>query len=495
MKASLTLQKHRRRQNGSALLVCLMVMLVTTVGVASWLAIINGRTAYTEAVEDGMRRRVALENSRSIAEEYMYGVAATLDAAPAASFPVDPDAVPNPNPPVDADQPDIVEQVEIAANTAGPLEETSVDPISRVNRLGMAEGTDCYQTFYNVALGRGSNQRIRRFELRGRSPILYGDLVTLHQPTITPGNTASPDIRFRGNVNVKGRTVFWRPDMIDYDSDSLYASNEYVLKSAGYGDLPTYNSVGDRLRPSNFPFKPVSAGSTSTGSLGFDGELSTVENAANPINTMFERIGGVGGSVGRVEANGDVISSERGVVSNGSGSISIDLSESSLSKIYINNNTRTITLNGQADDTAFAAAADLQPVVLVIIQDGSTSRDLDTIELTHRNSRRLIVAVKTTIDFGQSATRLRATFRWMNSNASPRPTWRLIAIAENTEIRFQHDADNSHATIYGGIRTDRGFYSDNVDTKSFTIERETDPGDVVTALLDRNVWLESYNPD
>ncbi len=83
----------------------------------------------------------------------------------------------------------------------------------------------------------------------------------------------------------------------------------------------------------------------------------------------------------------------------------------------------------------------------------------------------------------------------MDSNASPKPTWRLIAIAENTEIRFQHDSDNSHVTIYGGIRTDRGFYSDNVDTKSFTIERETNPESTLTALLDRNVWLESYNPD
>jgi len=473
----------------------MMVMVVTTIGVASWLAIVNGRTMYTEAVEDGMRRRVALENSRSIAEEYMYRVAATSDAAPAASFPLDPDAIPNPNPPAEADQPDIVEQVQIAANADGPLEASSTDPISRVNRLGMAEGIDCYQTFYNVALGRGTNQRIRRFELRGRSPILYGDLVTLHRPTLTPGSTSSPDIRFRGNVNVKGRTVLWRPDMIDYDSDSLFSSNEYVLKSRSYGDLPVYNSVGDRLRPSNFPFKPTSAGSTAAGDLGFDGRLSTVENASNPINTLFGRIGGVGGTVGRVEANGDAISSERGVVSNGSGSISIDLSESSLSKIYIKNNTRTITLNGQADDTAFDAAADLQPVILVIIQDGLTSRDLDTIQLTHRNSRRLIVAVKTTIDAGQSASRLRAKFRWMNSNASPKPTWRLIAIAENTEIRFQHDADNSHVTIFGGIRTDRGFYSDNVDTKSFTIERETNPESTLTALLDRNVWLESYNPD
>ena len=283
--------------------------------------------------------------------------------------------------------------------------------------------------------------------------------------------------------------------MINYDSNSLYTSDEYVLKSDDYGDLPIFNSLGERVRPSNFPFKPVSAGSTPGGSLGFDGQVSTVENASNPINTLFQRIGGVGGSVGRVEANGDVVSSERGVVSNGSGSISIDLSESSLSKIYIYNNTRTITLNGQADDAAFNAAADLQPVVMVIIQDGSTSRDLDSIQLTHRNSRRLIVPIKTAIDAGQSASRLRTVFRWMDSSASPKPTWRLIAVGENTELRFQHDADNSHVTIYGGVRTDRGFYSDNVETKSFTIERETSPGATLAGLLDRNVWLESYNPD
>lgn len=120
MKAQSKIKFADRRLNGSALLVSLMVMAVTTLGVASWLAIINGRTTYTEAIEDGMRRRVALENSRSIAEEYLYRVAATSDNAPAASFPANPSALPDPNPPFDADQPDIVEQVQIAGNTALP---------------------------------------------------------------------------------------------------------------------------------------------------------------------------------------------------------------------------------------------------------------------------------------------------------------------------------------------------------------------------------------
>ncbi len=218
--------------------------------------------------------------------------------------PLDPDAIPNPNPPCEADQPDIVEQVQIAANADGPLEATTMIRSAASTGSGWQRVSTAIRLFTMWRSGKGTNQVIRRFELRGRSPILYGDLVTLHRPTITPGNTTSPNIRFRGNVNVKGRTVLWRPDMIDYDSNSLYSARTPMCSSRDdYGDHPINNSLGDRVRPSNFPFKPISAGTTAAGEVsGFDGRLSTVENVGNPINTLFERIGGVGGTVGRVDA-------------------------------------------------------------------------------------------------------------------------------------------------------------------------------------------------
>ena len=64
------------------------------------------------------------------------------------------------------------------------------------------------------------------------------------------------------------------------------------------------------------------------------------------------------------------------------------------------------------------------------------------------------------------------------------------SIGENVEIRYQQ-AQNGSATIYGGVRTDRGFYSHNSNNKQFFIHREED-GKLLERLLDRNVWLESY---
>ena len=486
MKIKLNKTASDRRQSGSAMLVALMIMGVVTMGVAAWVSIVNGRTSYTESLEDSMRRRVALENSRSITEEYLYNVAALSSGAPAASFPLDPSATPNPNPPFNANQPDIVEQVAIAASGSGPLQETSVAPTGRVNRLGFADSNDCYHTFYNALLGRGSVQTTRRFELRSRSPILYGDLVILNTPTITPG-----DFRFKGNINVKGRTVIWRPDLITQDTDSLFTSDDYVLMTDNYGAYPIFNSNGDQVRPSNFPATPITSGAIAADANGYDGRLSTVHNEYDTINSLHGRLGS-----NPINASGLVTSFERGVSSNGSGSISINLLDPALSRVFIENDTQTIVLNGQSTDTDFDYAGTLQPVLIVINQDALTQRNLDTIELTHRNNRRLIVGVKKVLTVGGSDSDLRVVYRWMNTATATNPgtTWRLITIAENVEVRFRHYATDSDVTIYGGVRTDGGFHSHNGITRTFTIERERDPAGLAT-LLDRNVWLESYVPD
>ena len=81
----------------------------------------------------------------------------------------------------------------------------------------------------------------------------------------------------------------------------------------------------------------------------------------------------------------------------------------------------------------------------------------------------------------------------MSSNSVPYPTWRLVTIAENNEIRFQHNTNNSQVTIYGGVHTDRGFYSHNGVNRRFILEREHEPfGMESLGLIDRNIWVESY---
>ena len=468
-----------RRQAGSVMLLSLMIMGVTTLGVAAWVTLINGRTAYSEASEDGMRRRVAIRNSREIAEEYLYRYAAAGGSGVAASYPVDP--VNSPATPYDPSEPDIVEQVEVAAWSGAPFD--SISEPGRMNRLSPADDTAYFQKF-TIALGRGDHQVLRDFELRSRAPMFGGDLVTLHYPTIDP----TSNLRVRGNVEVRGRTVIWRPDIIDLYSTNRYSSDEYALVDDAYGEYDIYNPSGDQIRPSNFPFPPMTAGAVSASNLGYNGQISTVENTYNTFNSMHAAPGSA-----PVTANGLVSSSQQGVVSNGAGTVTIDLNEPSLKKVYIHNDTSAIRLNGQITQTEFDDADSYSPLQIIIVQDASSQRNLSMIECYQRNNRRLVVGVKKSKNASDPTSYLRVSFRWMNSNSTPFPTWRLVAISENSEIRFQHNTSNSQVTVYGGVRTDRGFYSHDSSSRKFILERETDPLGLESLLLvDRNIWIESY---
>ena len=481
MKTDLNIRGIHRSQLGSALLLSLMIMGVCTMGVAAWIAIINGRAAYSDATEDGMRRRVALENSRAIAEEYLYNYATTQDSGAAALFPQ------VTYPPDNAEQPDIVERMQVAAWVDGSLNSTT--PVWRASRMGPSNGGGYYRN-YQVLLGKGGNQVLRDFEVRSRSPILSGDLVIFNQPTITPGDPSDPDIRFRCNMHVNGRTVFWRPDMIEVRDDNHFSTKAYAVMTRLVGDYPVVDSSGNRLRPSNFPFTPVTGGAVGVGALGYDGRISNVENSYASINSIPSKLDTP------IEAVGTVISSERGVESNGSGTITIDLNNPDLDEVLIEGDTSKVVLNGQIDDSAFAAAESMKPVVIVVLQDGYIStRNLSRFELYRRNSRRLIIAVKKERAPWDPSSDLRCTFEWMNTEHNPPepfPTWRLITIGENTELRYIHDSSNSEVTIYGGLRTDRGLWGSSSLNRKFFIEPEPNPQSLIEGYLDRHVWIESY---
>ena len=470
------------------MLVSLMVMGVCTMGVTAWVAIINGRTGYTESLEEAMNRRVSIENSRALAEEYMYVVAANLGAGDAVTATVDGGDT---------------AKVQISGWSGGAF--ASVIQPGGINRSGMANGHlfqdssyTGYVRYYDIELGNGDHQITRSFQLRSRAPMLAGDLVTLHDPTLTPAGSFNTSVRLTGNVHVYGRTVFWRPDLLDHDAMGRFRSREYALMSGAYGDIPIQNlpegSVGeDRIRASNFPATPITAGPAG-GGLGFDGKMSSVKNESSTLNSLYDRLvdrsDPANPVVNAIEANGLTASNNRGVVSNGGGTISIDLNNEFLSDVLIQNDTSRIILNGQSmvDDAPFIEAGNRSAILILIIQDDDSERNLDRIELTNRNSRRVVVAIKKTVDSFWDNSALRTRFRWMDSGDDP--SWRLVAIGENSEILFEQE-ENGSATIYGGVRTDRGFYSDDSSSKNFFIYPESDPK-LLERLLDRNVWLESY---
>ena len=497
MKVTLISKNRFSQNNGSAILVALMLMAVSTIGIAAWVTIVNSRNAYTVSSEDAMRRRVALDNSRQIAEEYLYRVAAThsrweVDEFGAfvgpnqdgAATPYNPGAANDPNPAADPAKPEIVERVQIDSWIEAPLQTSFAD--GRANRFSPSDG-ESFSKVFRVRLGTGSNLIERDFFLRSRSPIFSGDLVTFLRPNITPGN-----YRFGGNVKVDGRTVIWRPDMIGgTPGNQRFASESYEVKSSSYGSEEIKNSGGSVIRPSNFPATPVSTGFSSGGN-GFDGRSSLVVNEVNDVNSLHIRYPN-----NDVFVDGSVDSDQLGVQTT-AGEVTIDLSNALLKKVYIKNNVTKVSLIGQTTDSDFASANGLAALVIVIEQDDSSLVDLDDIELYGRNNRRLIVGVKKTIAVGGDPDWLQAEFRFMDSRgpgATPPtayPTWRLVVLCENAELSLRHRRANSEVTIYGGLMTDRGMWSHNNNNRRFFIKRDPDPLALV-GLTPRNVWLESYS--
>jgi len=443
------------------MLVALMVMSVVTVGVAAWITIINGRTMYTEAVETGMLRRVAHENSKALAEEYMYQKIATEGSGAATTATLDSGAS---------------GKFVVPASTGNPFD--SVVQPGGINRFGLSDGQG-YAKYLDADLGDSTDTVSRSFQLRSRSPIFSGDLVTLHRPTLTVGTSS-----FRGNIRVNGRTVIWRPDYLNQgNSSNRFRSKEYTVMSSNYGGMTIKDLSGDRIRPSNYPFTPVTTGKTAGGSLGFDGQLSTVNNTTSTYNSMYHNLGAT-----PIQATGSAVSSNRGVVSNGNGIISIDLNDPDLTNVLLTNDSYRVILNGQSNTSDFNDAGNRPAILIVILQDATSTRNLSQIRLTHENNRRVVVAIKKEIAAGDSLNLLRASFRFMDPDITP--TWRLVAIGENTDMLFAQDG-NGTVTMVGGVRCDRRFTYHNSSNKQLRIERETDPK-LLERLVDRNVWLESY---
>ncbi|MFT4546743.1 MAG: hypothetical protein ACI9MB_000687 [Verrucomicrobiales bacterium] len=486
MKATIAIRTESNRSSGSAMLVALMLMAASTIGIAAWVSLVNARTIYSAATEDSMRRRVALENSRELAEEYLYRVGATHSSwdmnnpatdESSAATPYNPGGANDPNPAFDPSQPDIVERVQIDSWLEAPLQTNFAD--GRANRFSYSNGKSYSKTF-RIKLGTGENLIERDFFLRSRSPILSGDLLTLNRPTITPGN-----FRFGGNILVNGRTVLWRPDMIGQTpSDQRFRTKAYAVMSSLYGTHSIEDTSNAVLRPSNFPFKPVSSGQNAS-SLGFDGRSSLVVNETNDVNSLHLRYPN-----NDVTANGRTAIDQLGVTGTGSGTLTIDLSNAYLKKVHIKNDTTKVRLIGQTTDADYLAAADLTALVIVLEQEAGSGDNLATVELYGSNNRRLVVGAKKEIASDQSTSRLRLNIRWMDS--LPSTSWRLILLGENTELKLQHKVSGSQVTIYGGLMSDRGIWCHNNSDRRFLLEPEPDAKDLPN-LVPRNVWLESYS--
>ena len=72
MKRSPHYSSPLRNQQGSVLVLCMVMAALGTIGVAAWLSLLDARSHQVEASFKALERRVALNNSRALAYQVLY---------------------------------------------------------------------------------------------------------------------------------------------------------------------------------------------------------------------------------------------------------------------------------------------------------------------------------------------------------------------------------------------------------------------------------------
>lgn len=464
--------KTRRRssQSGSAILLSLIILVMVAFGLAAWVSLLTSRTYFVETMENSIKRRIAHNNSVALAKEYMYRNALTKSSGSALHLELG----------------DSMGGIDVPAWSGAACQvnsdNTYTQPTGSFTRLSPAEGLG-YTKNLTITLSDGGESSERTYMMRSRSPILSGQLLTINQPWINNSNKA-----VSGNIRVEGTSVIWRPSDISTNLDyNRFFSNILLTPTVG-ASLVMKNNSGDDIFVSNFPMVPMTSGefTDSGGNLqyGYDGKSSPVSNEQTPSNSLVQRAI----NLGAVNLNGDENREEKGGKSQTNGRITIELDEPTLSTVYIYNHVDDIYFMGQTSSSEETAAAVMDAVLVVFVQDNASSDEVDRVRFYGSNHRPLIFAMKVT-----DTTDDEVEFRFEDSDDDP--LWRMMVISENTRIKFKHKGGSGTVTIKGGIQTDRALEMETGNNKILRIVREDNPTSLQEKLAGRQIWLENYHGD
>ncbi|MEI6338320.1 MAG: hypothetical protein WCQ57_07020 [Verrucomicrobiota bacterium] len=465
--------KRKRSQSGSAVIYALIVIAVGAVVLAGWVHVLAARVLYTEQMSAAIKRRVVLENSRMLASQYFLekvlpgsysGTSSVALADNWAAFRL------------------------TGTNWGSPLTSTSISAALNAFSPGGGGG---YTLDISADLSDGSANAYAwypwMFQARSRSPMYGYDLFTSQKPTLSPGSQIilPAGLNVRGNIisptyagssYLGANVVLWRPN----------APNDYHLTSSvSYQtptvSLPTVSPVNAGLM-SNFTFTPVTSGS------GYDGSISVINPGGTAPNSLVAKHNMTGADVISIAGTGTdtytttTTDPNTGVITgtytylsaNGSGTVTALVIEQLLNKIYIQGNTTTLVLQGQANSADLVTANERPPLLIVVNETGASS--LTSIQLQNQNNRRLYLAVK------------KSTAATVAISATA-GTWRFGAVFENTALSF---TAGGALVLTGGLRTDSSISLTAGTTVNISRENDDTDPKLLERYADRFGWLETY---
>jgi hypothetical protein len=411
----------------------LVVILVGGAISSGWVAVMSAETAYVETMTDSAKRRVAVGNATALARQYLLTRLLTKSVASAPEF--------------TADLTDGWGRMTIPAIGAAVEPMAATDAPDGWNHFNPAEGAG-FSDRRLVAIRQldGDPPLVREFLLRSYATELAGSLLVRNETPV--GSTVTNVVA--GSLSVGGEAVLWRA--------------EVGTITAGSFNAPTA-SLPD-VAVANFPFVPRTGGDNVLGVAAFDGRLNVVDRLAAKVPSS-QAVQGFG------------TSSVTGVTSDGSGTLTFDLANPNLERVFVDGRTTRIIFAGQTTLEESEAARNAIAALVVFVQPLG-SENLADVDFLGVSERKLVFAVKK-IDGSLAATNF--NFTGISSGQ-----WRSIFAAENAELTLNVGAGTRE--IVGGLRSDRDVA---VPTGAISISREPQPR-LLDRLTARDAWLEVFTP-
>lgn len=482
-------QSRRRGTAGGVMVAALLITAAATFGFAAWATMIGQRRQGIEQTMGGLQRRLAVESGRQMARQVCYTQRLTLNAGAALDVSA-----------ADTSTTQVHGGVAAPAWTGFAMDSTSFP--TGINHFSPAGTDSAYGVMMNLTLPysvtdyypdptvKSSLTTSLTASMQSRSPLLSGDLLVIHRPTLAT-DALAPAPAITGNLDVVGgRAVFLTTGNLANFSTvraTAVSTPQYVVPATNA--LQTRDPItNDVILPSNFPSPMVTTGSVDA-SYAMDSlyRLNVIDSVHNPSNSFKEKVRS--GSSMTIATTADV--NQSGVTySTATGILTIDMTQISLPSVVITNNVSEIFITGKTTvdqpNTPYSSVG-----ICYIEEAGVTSRSLTKITCTNSdNTRRLIVGVKKIPAAGTSQLPgSPVTISFPNSNVAP--TWRLLMIAENTPLIFDATGGPGTITLKGGIQTDGSITSTTGAGNSVRLIPETDPVRL-DRLAPRRGWVETY---
>ena len=441
------------RPRGAVLVFALLISAVAVLGLTYWSLTVAARARYVEGQTQAVKRRIARDNGRVLARNWTERQ--VLSKTDGTSFSRGIGTYYSATDTYDWGG------IEMNSTWTGSTLASNT-PCVGVNRISLANGAGFgLRTAANQGLDLplhildGNNDWNYRWQARSYPAFCAGDLLAIHNPSETPVN--APVVA--GTWNVHGRGCLWYAgNSGTYDATRLSFDRGYLSDAP----ITVFKNAGIRL--SNYPpvFNYTHGWTGSLPSVG--GSLNVVWNDNSPGFTLKNRALDGKTTPSNYIVKGDTAStSYNGFTSNGSGGVTVDLNNNTLSDVVIENCT-TIDLTGQSTTTEWSTANTLPAVLIVYHETATSPLQLWTVRISGKNNRRLIFALRK--ETGETSV----AFNFLDADTTKAGTganYRLMLVAEKTPLTFTYPG--SGVNITGGIMTDRGLNGENGSGKATSL--------------------------